>query len=317
MSGEQGAERVNRQTIMDADTARLAAEYSEPAAEETALEEVPVDVVESEASEDGALALDETEQEESDQEAPETEGEEVVDWEKRYKDTQKHIEETNAEMRALREEQAQAMGEVTQARYELADKFQEAEQAAQYWASQAMGDVQRLQSVNVQQLTQEQYGQWQQQMTAAQQRAQLFQQGFKQTQEQAKTARDEALRREATVARAQLERVIPDFDAVYPEIGKYAVEQGVHPKVWRDITDPGLVRLLHKAMQDSKQPDIIKEVETKTKARKQEVRNLQARDEQGRFRKLERDISSAPDARTRRQLMQERDRLRLEKEYSR
>ena len=315
------SEVTNRQTIIDADTARFAAEYGEieDRGEPDTQKSIPEKPMESEAGDDGALAVSETDELESDTEdgIPDEGEEEVTDYEQRFKDTQASLTEKSQELSQLRQEQSEAMAEITSIRFDLTDRMNEAEQVASFWANQAQADVQRLQQVNPQQLTQEQYGQWQQQMAAVQHRANQLNQALAQTQQQSKKARDEAMNREAAIARASLERTIDGFQEVYPEIGKYAIEQGVNPRVWRDITDPALVRILHRAMQAEAQPDTVETLTKKTLTKKHQTRNAKVRDERGRFKAANKAIQQARTPQERKHAYTARDRMRLEREYGR
>lgn len=177
---------------------------------------------------------------------------------KRFKDTQAALTEKSQELAALREEQAESMAEITRRSYELQDAYAEQEEVAQFWASQAMQDLQRFQGVNIQQLTQEQYAGYQRDFAQARQKAEYHQQALNATKARAKAVRERAIQRAAAVSRASLVRAIPNFDEAYTEIGRYAIQNGVSPDVFREITDPGLIRLIHRGMQADSQKDTIK-----------------------------------------------------------
>ena len=131
---------------------------------------------------------------------------------------------------------------MTSARFELEDRTKESEQIAQYWANKAQADVQRARSINYAQVPPEQISQAQQWQQQAEINYQQTQQALNHTIEQGKKLREDSLSREAAISRARLTREIPDFDQRYPDICKFAVEQGVSPEVFRDIIDPGLIR---------------------------------------------------------------------------
>ena len=97
----------------------------------------------------------------------------------------------------------------------------------------------------------------------------------------------------------------------------FALANGVNPKVWNELTDPGLMVLLHKMMTESSQPDAIETVKTKTKAKKQKVRNLRERDEAGRFMKARKAMLNARSPTERKAAAQAMERQRLEREYGR
>jgi hypothetical protein len=234
------------------------------ALEDTTPGSTPDSAVGSAAGDDDPAASeadDDTPDTDDDDGTPEGEEEdEDAGYEQRYKDTQAKLTETAQQLSTVRTEAAKQMAEIARERYALQDQYEEAEQVAQFWAGQAMTELQQLQQVNTQQLTQEQYAQWQQAATQAQRRAQQYQQGLQRTLAQSKQARDNARGREAAVARAQLTTQIPDWDKVYPEIGKFAVSKGVSPQVFAEITDPGLMIWMHEQMQQSSQPDVVEEI---------------------------------------------------------
>jgi hypothetical protein len=205
---------------------------------------------------------DEGESDTDDSTPDETEAEEAT-YEKRYKDLQAEFTERTQELSQLKTEMAESQAEVTRTAFELQDRYAEQEQMAGFLLNGARGELQRLQQVNVQALNQQQYAQWQQAIAAAGQKAQQVTQAFEQIKARAKQVRDNVRSREATIARATLTRSIDNFDDAYPKIGQYAVSEGVNPQVFREITDPGLIKIIHKAMSLTSQPDVIKKVITK------------------------------------------------------
>lgn len=217
------------------------------------------------ADEDDASAATETDEDASDTEGddaddtPDEEDESEEDaFEKRYKDTQAKLTETAEQLAQLRAERAESMAEITRTSYELQDRFEEQEQVAAFWNQFAQQDIQRLQQVNVQQLNQQQYAQFQMQARDTFQRAQMAQQALAQTLAKSKEHREKARQREASIARASLVEHIEKFDEVYPKLGQFAVDKGVDPQVFREITDPSLIKIIHEAMRLQSQPDVVK-----------------------------------------------------------
>lgn len=219
--------------------------------------------------EDDTSSTTETDEDDSDISDDTPEDDDEADeggYKQRFKDTQAKLTETSQQLAAMREEQAESMAELTRTSYELQDRFAEQEQIAGFWMNIAQQDVQRLQQVNVQQLNQQQYAQWQQQSQAAFQRAQQLQQALQQTLAKSKEHRESSRQREAAIARAKLTRSIENFDEAYPKLGQFAVSKGVNPQVFKEITDPGLIQIIHEAMQLQSQPDAIKKIaQTKQK----------------------------------------------------
>ena len=304
---------------------RLEAEYSgkDKPVEASDVEDTPDLTAESEVSEDDALTTDGTDEDESDlDETPEEDEPEHTDWEKRYKDSQIDIQESREaaseagdELSRIRAEESDTYAQMTSARYELDDRTKESEQVAQYWANMAQTEVQRARSINFAQVPPEQVAQAQQWQQQAEIKHQQMQQALKHTIEQGTKLREDSLSREAAISRARLTREIPDFDTVYPDIGKFAVDQGVDPQVFKDIIDPGLIRLLNRAMNMSATPDIVETTkQTKAKAPKSRSTQDQPRSQDGKYKKADAAFKKSRNPKERAVLWEERARLRLAKE---
>ena len=310
---------------------RLEAEYAGNTApkgakpvEASDLEETPDLTAESEVAEDDAVATDGTEEEESDlDETPEEEESEHTDWEKRYKDSQIDIQESreaatqaSEELSRVRSEESDTYAQMTSARFELEDRTKESEQIAQYWANKAQADVQRARSINYAQVPPEQISQAQQWQQQAEINYQQTQQALNHTIEQGKKLREDSLYREAAISRAQLTREIDDFDEVaYPAMAKFAVDNGVNPQVFKDIVDPGLIRLINRAMTLSATPDIIETTkQNKAKAPKSRSTQDQPRSLDGKYKKVDQAFKKSRNPKERAALWEERAKMRLAKE---
>ena len=310
---------------------RLEAEYAgntapkgaKPVEASDIQEDIPDLTAESEVAEDDAVATDGTEEEESDlDETPEEEESEHTDWEKRYKDSQIDIQESreaatqaSEELSRVRSEESDTYAQMTSARFELEDRTKESEQIAQYWANKAQADVQRARSINYAQVPPEQISQAQQWQQQAEINYQQTQQALNHTIEQGKKLREDSLSREAAISRSRLTRDIPDFDTVYPDIGKFAVEQGVNPQVFKDIVDPGLIRLINRAMNMSATPDIIETTkQNKAKAPKSRSTQDQPRSLDGKYKKVDQAFKKSRNPKERAALWEERAKMRLAKE---
>jgi len=316
-------------------TQRLEAEYAAkdggnpptPVEESDIQEDTPDLTAESEAVEDDAAATGDTSEEESDidEDTPDEPELDEVTWEKRYKDSQIDIKESreaatqaSEELSRIRSEESETYAQMTSARFELEDRTKESEQIAQYWANKAMADVQRARSINFANVPPEQIAQAQQWQQQAEINFQQTQQALNHTVEQGKKLREDSLSREAAISRAQLTREIPDFDTVYPEIGKFAVDQGVNPQVFKDIVDPGLIRLINRAMTLSATPDIIETTkQTKAKVPRSRTVQNQPRSLDGRYKKVDEAFRKSTDKNERARLWEERANLRLAKEKQR
>jgi hypothetical protein len=326
MAEEQLSFQERTAQRLEAEYAGDAAPKGVPPVEASDLEETPDLTAESEVAEDDAVTTDGTEESESDlEEAPEEEESENTDWEKRYKDSQIDIQESREavneakeELSRVRSEESDTYAQMTSARFELEDRTKQSEQIAQYWANMAQADVQRARSINFAQVPPEQVAQAQQWQQAAEIKYQQTQQALNHTIEQGKKLREESLAREAAISRARLTRDIPNFDDVYPELGKFAVEQGVNPEVFKEIVDPGLIGLINRAMNMSATPDIIETTkQTKAKAPKARSTQDQPRSTDGKYKKVDQAFKKSRNPKERAALWEERAKLRLAKERQR
>lgn len=321
------SEEQVQQSFEERLTARLEAEYAGKDAVEAVEVEEPVEELdatgtpdndaESEADDDGVLAEDDTEEESSDldEETPEQESEEYVVLEKRFKDTQAALHEKSEELSKLRKEVSESIADITRTKFDLVDRTSESEQIARYWHDKALAQVQQARAINFAQVPPEQVAQAQQFIQNAEANYQQVSNELKQTMEQGKKLRDEAISREAAISRAQLTRDIPDFDAVYPELGKFAVDSGVNPKVFQEIVDPGLIKLINKAMTLSREPDTVETLkQTKAKVPRSRAVQEKARDAKGRFKKVDDAYRKETNPKRRAMLWEQRAQLRFEQE---
>jgi hypothetical protein len=280
---------------------------------------IPEESLESEAGVDSELATEESEETEADTEdgTPDEETDEEGGYESRYKELQATYTETTQELASIKSERANEAAEHVQATQGLDDKYAEAEQMAGFYVNLAGQELAHLNQYSPQNMTQEQYAQWQQQMNAAQGRKQQFEQRLGMVKAQADEARGNEQSRAVAVSRARLERSIDNFDEAYPKMGEYAVSRGVSPKVFQDITDPALIELINDAMKLSEAPDTIDVVSKKTKAKKLKANNREVRDEKGRFKKRQQNLANAKTPAERKQAFLALQGSKLEREYSR
>lgn len=323
---QQSAETLTpQQQYLQNNQAALEEEYGEgDNAGDVAVDEldtdngIPGDSMESEDEDDGALSADDTDDEESDTDddgIPDDEELDGGDYEQRFKDTQAELTEKSQELAAVKADLAERIGEFTQAEFGMQDKMAEVEQTATFLHNMVNQELMQLQQVNVQQLSQEQYAQWQQAAQVAQSKSVKVNQALEYMKTQQAQAKESASNREVKVARAQLEASIDGFQEQYPKIGEYAINAGVNPRVFKDITDPGLIKLLHKAMTVESAPDTIEKVVTKRKAKKQKTRTLRGRDEKGRYSKADQAFKGAKTAGERKQAYLNRESERFKREY--
>lgn len=217
---------------------------------------------------DDTSATDESSDESTDTGDGTPEDEEEADggFEQRYKDLQAEFTVRTQELSSLKATMAEAQAEVTRTTFVLRDRYEEQEQMSAYLMRVAQTELQQLQQVNVQQLNQQQYANWQQAIQTAGQKAQGVTEAYKQIAAKAKELREGTRAREAAIARAALTLAIDDFDSVYPDIGKFAVDYGVNPQVFKTTTDAGIIRMIHELMTLKSQPDAIKKLAPKKQA---------------------------------------------------
>lgn len=289
------------------------------------VDDTPEPTAESEDDSDGVLSAEDTDETESDvdDDTPEEEELDDIPWEQRYKDSQKDIQESREaakqateQLESLRAEESAAMADITGARFELQDLAEKNEQIAQHWANKALLEVQQARSINFANIPPEQVAQaqqWQQQAEINYQRTQAE---LSQTIESASKARADAIAREAAISRAKLTREIPNFDEVYPELGKFAVDNGVNPKVFQEIVDPGLIKAIYKLMTLSATPNTIEAVKKTIQAKAPRAKSgqNQPRSIDGKFKRVDEAYRKEKDPKQRARLWEERTALRLAKE---
>lgn len=281
--------------------------------EEAPVEGLPPESMESEAV-DMADSQPELEAEDTEDGIPEDENEEhLTEWEKRYRDAQSELTKYQQTKEQDAREHAEAMEEVIRARYTLEDTLKNQQQQGEYLVQMATANADQYRNINWSQVPPDQLPVLQQQAQQAFLQEQQFKNTLAQRQSEAQAAREEALRREALIARQRLVRTIPDFDSAYPQMAKYAAERGLSPSKFGEITDPALMEMIHDSMRMRKAPV---EVEKKTKAKlpKSRLSPDRARGTDGKFKKAERDFREAKDSRSRADAWQRKAELRLSKE---
>lgn len=336
MSGETAVQAVpdaapqkvsGREAYLQQNAERMEQEYDGNTVDEsdTLDEGTPDESMESDAGADGALAADTTDETEADidDDTPAESESDAGVWEERYKDTQAKLTETSQELSRMRSEESEAFGELTGARFEMNQHLDKAKAVAEYWGSLAEASVRKARAIDFSQVPPDQIGQAQQFVRQAEIQYQQTMQQMQQTLGQVEQAKKEATAKEVAIARAQLTRQIPDFDTGapgqtgYDRIREFAVQSGVNPQVMNDITDPGLIALIHGAMTVSSAPDTIETVTKKTQVKRKAAQNLRVRDEAGRFKQADQKFRSATTKAQRKQAYLERENSRFRKEYDR
>ena len=314
MAGEEAAKGAGANptaSFLERKQAQLAAETSAAAPEATASDEdtqegITDELAESEEHETGALDVDpdDDDTEDTDEDGitdGEDDDEEDEPLAKQLADTQTAFHEAREELRKTRNEQAEAMGELTRGRFALDDTLTEATAAAKYWVGLAEQQVMQARNIDLSRVPQEQYAQVQQQVRAAEMQYQQTQQQLRKTLEFAKEQQEAALQREAQVARTILDRRIDNFGDEYPKIAAFAKDRGVNPAVFERLTDPGLVTIVHEAMKAAEAGDSVEEIKRKPKTKKHrsKLTTQQPRDAKGKYRKARRDFEQSTDPKAR------------------
>jgi len=89
----------------------------------------------------------------------------------------------------------------------------------------------------------------------------------------------------------------------------------VNPKVFQEIVDPGLIKIIHKAMQLSAEPDTIKTHKRKQpKSPRAKATQSQPRTTDGRYKKADAAYRKEKDPKRRAVLWEERAQLRMAQE---
>lgn len=312
---------VQEQTFDERMIQRLEAEMQdsseEPVEQEAPIDGIPPDAMESEDEADGALSASETDEESEDTEegTPEEETEEVTEWEKRYKDAQSELTKYQQAKEQDALEHSNALAEVMQARYALDDRIKQQEQQGQFLVQMMSGNAEQYRNINWSQVPPDQLPQLQQAAQNAFMQEQSVKNAFAQQQEQAKQVQEEALRREATIARQRLTRTIPDFDNTYPEMAKYAKSRGVDINRFNEIVDPALMEMIYDSMQMRTSSQTV-EVEKPKQARppKSRLAPSQPRGLDGKYKKAEEAYRKTTDPRQRAVSWEDKTKLRLAQE---
>jgi hypothetical protein len=196
-------------------------------------------------------------------------------YEKRYKDLQsevQHILESKGEMNR---EHAESMGEHLKMRFGLEDQLTEAASRVEFLKNTMEGNAQRFQNIDWSRVPPEKVQEVQAQAQQAFVMQQQAQNSFNQVMEQVNNTRDVVRKREAEIAKIRLRRSIPNWDnKTYGELRNFAVESGMPPEAFNDITDPVVIEWAHNAMVGAK---ANRSVQVKKKKRTQPPRGRSAR----------------------------------------
>lgn len=312
VAGESGGGApAPRQSFSERKTAQLreervtrdAAESDTPIAPEALQQETPpaVDGISEDVGQDlsqGLYADEETDQDDlegseealADGEIPDSEAQaqegDGTDWEKRYSDLRSETQSIIESRGDMDQEQAAAMAQHLELRFEMEDRLNEAVLRAEYMANTMSGNAQQYQNINWAQVPPDKV----QEVQAQAQQAFVLQQQSQQAYEQIKGQKDQQLeqvkQREAAIAKVRLKRTIPNWgNEVYAELREFSAGRGMSAAEFSDITNPVVIEALHAYKQMSDGPSTVQGLQTKRKAqtpRGKAVRR-QARDDRGKF----------------------------------
>lgn len=290
---------------------RLAAERSEPvetneATPESIEEPVQGDPEIDEGYEDG---IDDTVDTEGELD-PETEAEdgdpvdgetpevsaEYTELEEKYKSLEQEFSRVTANRKEIERSLDEAKSKASEALYAIEDKFNEAEQIADYFVGMANQQLQQLQGINPATLTQEQFGQYQQAFQQAQFQVQQHNQLIEQIKNEREATRSKQKEREAEIARERLKVRIPDWSGEkYRALGELASEYGYSEKEFFDSTDHRLILLLNEVATGKEAAKVVekKVAKTKTKPPRHASARPQERNERGQFAKAQREFAES------------------------
>jgi hypothetical protein len=224
----------------------------------------------------------------------------AVDWEKRYKDTQRMLSEVTERRREREAEQAEIVESALAMRHQLEDTLQEAQQFAQVYMHGFDSQIANLERafssgmIEPDKLPQAR----QQHQMLVQQREQLRHQ-VEQMQSMESEAKKRARQREAEISRAKLSRAIPNWNQeTYRKIGAYAQERGYTSSEFAQITDHRVIELLHDSMQLRSAGRAVDKVRTRTKSRApNRTAREQPRSADGRYKQAQQEFHERPNER--------------------
>lgn len=283
---------------------RLQSERAEPIATPEAIEEPTGDpemveepigeVDDTEYTEDTLDPEEEANGDPSDGEESEV-SPEYTELEEKYKSLEAEFSRVTANRREIEASLDTAKAESVQYRHQLEDKYKEAESYVEHFAGMASQQLMQLQNVNPAQLTQEQFGQYQQAMMQAQQQYQQFQGMSEQIRKQLEETKEAAKKREAEIARERLKTRIPDWSSEkYKELGTVAQDYGYSPEEFFDTTDYRLLVLLNEVKQSKDAATVVSERSKKTKQNppKHRAARQQDRNAQGQYTSAQKEFET-------------------------
>jgi len=211
---------------------------------------------------------------------------EYMELESKYKSLEAEFSRVTANRKEIESSLDTAKASTVKFSHELEDKYQEAEQFANYFAGMATQQLQQLQSVNPAQLSQDQYGQYQQMMMQAQQQAQQFGAMSEQIKASMAQTKESRLQREAEIARERLKTRIPDWSSdKYKQLGEVAADYGYSQEEFFQSTDYRMILLLNEVQKSKEAAKVVEKKVAKTKANppKHRAARPQDRNDRGQY----------------------------------
>lgn len=232
--------------------------------------------------EDSPEALDSETPSDEDQDDPDGQN---VDWQKRYTDLQSETQAIRESRGEMEQEQAAAMSQHLELRFQMEDANTEALQRAELTRNVMSGNAQQFKNINWAAVPPEQLPQVQAQAQQALQMEQQAEQAYAQFKSQVDEQREVMKQREAAVAKTRLKRSIPDWgNDTYGAIRDFATSQGLPEREFNDITNPVIIEALYTASQVKNSGSSVRKSTTRKAATPRgKAARRQPRDSRGKF----------------------------------
>jgi hypothetical protein len=223
-----------------------------------------------------------------------------VDWEKRFKDTQRELTRVNEERRERESEQAQIIESAVALRHEFEDQLDVARRhAAVYTESFNQQIAQIEQAFQTGQIEPDKLGEARQYHQSLIQQRNQIQQQVQQLEAMDADVKQKERERKAEIARLRLSRTIPNWSReTYQQIAQYAQERGFSAKEFAETTDARLIELLHDSMTLRKAGKNVQRVRQKQRQRQpNRTAREQPRSADGRFKQAQQQFRENPNTR--------------------
>lgn len=206
----------------------------------------------------------------------------------KYRSLEQEFSRVTANRKKIEQDFSDGITENIGFRHQLEDLTSQAKQRAEFFLGMANQAVQKWEKIDWQNVPPEKMANYKQRyQKAVSDRNQLLQ-VMQATQKQNEGARELVRRREAEIARNQLQRRIPEWsDEHYGTLREHAKGLGYSVGEYNDLTDWRVIDLIHRDWQSKQAVDKVQNVKRKNKARPPRNRNSrpQPRNADGRYQK--------------------------------